>query len=96
MQHRNTWRKWFVSYWTISAGHKTLMWVYVSRQRLVSLMMGTLASPWPAFSKAVVVIWGFWINVGIQCESILALDVRFYPFDFQNCLMKFASWVRHP
>uniref|UniRef100_A0A915LRT6 Uncharacterized protein n=1 Tax=Meloidogyne javanica TaxID=6303 RepID=A0A915LRT6_MELJA len=26
-------------------------------------------------------------------KSSCALDVRFYPFDFQNCLMKFASWI---
>ncbi|CAK5085810.1 unnamed protein product [Meloidogyne enterolobii] len=26
-------------------------------------------------------------------KSSCALDVRFYPFDFQNCLMKFASWA---
>uniref|UniRef100_A0A183CIB6 Cyclin N-terminal domain-containing protein n=1 Tax=Globodera pallida TaxID=36090 RepID=A0A183CIB6_GLOPA len=25
-------------------------------------------------------------------KSSCELDVRFYPFDFQNCLMKFASW----
>ncbi|KAK0418598.1 hypothetical protein QR680_013661 [Steinernema hermaphroditum] len=33
-----------------------------------------------------------WSAAGIF-KSSCPLDVRYYPFDFQNCLLKFASWA---
>uniref|UniRef100_A0A915EER4 Neurotransmitter-gated ion-channel ligand-binding domain-containing protein n=1 Tax=Ditylenchus dipsaci TaxID=166011 RepID=A0A915EER4_9BILA len=33
-----------------------------------------------------------WTMAGIF-KSSCGLDVRYYPFDFQNCVLKFASWA---